>query len=337
MSQSTLNEDWLKSLTWDLWRVDTLITTVPDLLWALRVSEAPLVEQQAAIQKFTKNPSWIPAPQELKDAVAVFLASGEIQKGDVPGHIFHGNQYEAGEGGGISRFERFPKPEEVGGEAHFNFVWNRPRSWYPNEGQDPTKALVPRVPTHDDLLNAVREWKGDPKIVRAMYPEILAGLGNPPWATVAQEDDRAACAALMNEIATNPQASEGTLWRGMTLGSKDSTMEEIMQRFQVGSTVDVPVSGFSENRNQSMRFAVGGVGRPKEEGIAVMYSLSSGAQGLPLDGNIYHGHYAYEKEWAVGGKLQIDKVETMGSGSKQYIKVSVTQTQPLTAPAGGFR
>ena len=112
MTQSVMNEDWLKSGTWDLWRLNTLITTVPDLLWALGKSDAPLMEQQAAIEKFTKNPSWIPAPQELKDAVAAFLpiqfgkakhainllTTAEILKGDVPGHDFHGNQYTSSAG-----------------------------------------------------------------------------------------------------------------------------------------------------------------------------------------------------------------------------------------------
>ena len=110
-----------------------------------------------------------------------------------------------------------------------------------------------------------------------------------------------------------------------------------MQRFTVGEKTDVPISGFSENRNHSMRFSVGGAGRERQPGVPVMFALSSGAQGLPLDGNLYRGQYAYEKEWVVGGEMRVDKVETMGSGNKQYIKVSMTQTQPLTAPEGGFR
>jgi len=102
-ASNTLNEDWIKTGTWDLWRMNTLITTIPDLLWFLNVTDAPLADQQAAVLKMTKMPSWIPAPQELKDAATAFLATGEIQKGDVNGHVFHGNQWVAGEGGsGIS-------------------------------------------------------------------------------------------------------------------------------------------------------------------------------------------------------------------------------------------
>ena len=73
MDNELLNEDWLKTRTWDLYRVGTLITTLPDFLWSLGVADSPESEQKVAVRHATELPSWIPAPKELKDAVDEFL------------------------------------------------------------------------------------------------------------------------------------------------------------------------------------------------------------------------------------------------------------------------
>jgi hypothetical protein len=73
MDKETLNEDWLKTRTWDLYRVGTLVTTLPDLLWALGVENKPVAEQKEEVRHATTLPSWEPAPKELKDEVDAFL------------------------------------------------------------------------------------------------------------------------------------------------------------------------------------------------------------------------------------------------------------------------
>ena len=73
MDNELLNEDWLKTRTWDIYRLGTLVTTLPDFLWALGVANSPESEQKEAVRHATELPSWIPAPKELKDAVDEFL------------------------------------------------------------------------------------------------------------------------------------------------------------------------------------------------------------------------------------------------------------------------
>jgi hypothetical protein len=69
------NGDWLRYRTWDLYRVGTLITTLPDLLWALDVNDADADEQKSALEDFTTQPAYAPAPEKLKSAVSAFLGS----------------------------------------------------------------------------------------------------------------------------------------------------------------------------------------------------------------------------------------------------------------------
>ena len=73
MDNNTLNEDWLKTRTWDLYRVGTLVTTLPDFLWALGVTNKPEADQKEALSHAITLPSWIPAPKSLKDEVDAFL------------------------------------------------------------------------------------------------------------------------------------------------------------------------------------------------------------------------------------------------------------------------
>jgi len=67
------NEDWLKYNSWDLYRVGKLITTLPDLLWSLGVSNGTTTQQLDAVENFTHLPVWNAAPQTLKDEVSNFL------------------------------------------------------------------------------------------------------------------------------------------------------------------------------------------------------------------------------------------------------------------------
>jgi hypothetical protein len=67
-------EDWIKTARWDLDCNGEPVTTVPQLLYALSVSEAPLEDQKTAVQAFMKLPAWVPAPAALKARTLAFLA-----------------------------------------------------------------------------------------------------------------------------------------------------------------------------------------------------------------------------------------------------------------------
>jgi len=73
MDNNTLNEDWLKTRTWDLYRVGTLVTTLPDFLWALGATNKTEAEQKKELEHAITLPSWIPAPKSLKNEVDAFL------------------------------------------------------------------------------------------------------------------------------------------------------------------------------------------------------------------------------------------------------------------------
>lgn len=75
LENDTRNEDWLRTRSWDLYAGTKLVTTLPKLLYALGVQYAEPDEQKAAVEHFTKLPSWRPAPDELKAAVGKFLVS----------------------------------------------------------------------------------------------------------------------------------------------------------------------------------------------------------------------------------------------------------------------
>lgn len=68
-----LNEDWLRTRTWDLYRGSHLITTLEDFLWALNVENAIQDDQLKALRHAMSLPSWIPAPEALKVEVTDFI------------------------------------------------------------------------------------------------------------------------------------------------------------------------------------------------------------------------------------------------------------------------
>jgi len=67
------NEDWLRYKTWDVYRLGTPVTTLPDFFWVLGVSSAPVSEQKEALVHAMTLPSWVPAPKSLKDEAEEFL------------------------------------------------------------------------------------------------------------------------------------------------------------------------------------------------------------------------------------------------------------------------
>jgi len=68
MANDDVNEDWIKSLTWDLgdWN---------DFLSYLGVTGAPAAQQAAAVQRFTGLTAWQAAPAEIVEQAASLTRS----------------------------------------------------------------------------------------------------------------------------------------------------------------------------------------------------------------------------------------------------------------------
>jgi hypothetical protein len=96
VDNAEMNEDWTKTRSWDLYLGGKPVDTLGELLYIFGLQDSPLEVQRAKIRHFTELPSYLPAPQSLKDEIAIFLG-GEILKGDIDGHDFHGNQFTDGQ------------------------------------------------------------------------------------------------------------------------------------------------------------------------------------------------------------------------------------------------
>ena len=68
-STTDANEDWLRSMHWDL-----PATTVPELLAILGKSSAPVEEQRQTLLDFMKREAWKPAPESLKIEARIFTS-----------------------------------------------------------------------------------------------------------------------------------------------------------------------------------------------------------------------------------------------------------------------
>jgi hypothetical protein len=71
----TLNEDWLRTRTWDLFAGDQLVKTLDQLVYVLGVKGAPVEVQKTEVRDFTALPAWGPAPAALKAQVLAWLAT----------------------------------------------------------------------------------------------------------------------------------------------------------------------------------------------------------------------------------------------------------------------
>jgi hypothetical protein len=72
-SDANINEDWLRSRSWDLGG------SIDDLLYHLGVPAASRKAQQAALKKFTSLPAWKAAPDYIRNQVNYILASNPYQ------------------------------------------------------------------------------------------------------------------------------------------------------------------------------------------------------------------------------------------------------------------
>lgn len=83
MDNDLFNEDWLRTMRWDLWAGDKLVTTLNEFLNVLGVSGRSDDEKRRAVEAATKMPFYVPAPDELKTEVDAFL-SAKVKKSLLP-------------------------------------------------------------------------------------------------------------------------------------------------------------------------------------------------------------------------------------------------------------
>lgn len=67
METTVENEDWLRSMSWDL------PTDLPGLLFALGVDKSPPDGQREALVKLTELPAWEPCPDDLRREILRFI------------------------------------------------------------------------------------------------------------------------------------------------------------------------------------------------------------------------------------------------------------------------
>ncbi|HUN38487.1 MAG TPA: hypothetical protein VMU95_41380 [Trebonia sp.] len=72
MANDDTNEDWIKTLTWDLGDWD-------DFLSYLGVTGVPAAQQAAAIRQFKKLPAWQAAPPAIVSNAAALTGPNTIK------------------------------------------------------------------------------------------------------------------------------------------------------------------------------------------------------------------------------------------------------------------
>ena len=77
MDDATLNEDWIKTLSWDL------PTTLDGLVWAIGAANLDHDGQVDALRKFMGLPAWIPAPADLVKSVNSFVYTPVLNTSDI--------------------------------------------------------------------------------------------------------------------------------------------------------------------------------------------------------------------------------------------------------------
>ena len=248
-----------------------------------------------------------------------------------------------GEGDGQTTQRDYTKMPSEKFQKENSFHWSQPKGWSPDSGQSADKAMMPLDPSKSltngqtPLQAAVSDWKTSPSTLKDWTPEMVSGVGNPPWVSRIEEENRVKQAALMNELADNATSTEKTLWRGFTDG-RIASFEEAVSKYSVGAKVDLLMAGFSENKNTSTRFAVGDKTTGRGPGIPIMYSVEKGAQSLKLDDNLNTSKYVNEKEHIIGGRLEVTGVQRMSTKTRgDFIQVNVRQVATNEKPPGGWR
>jgi len=75
MDNNLMNEDWLKTRSWDIRNLDgSVVTTLPQLLDVLDLSHETPAKQKAGVKHFTETPAYTPAPDRLKREVTYLLS-----------------------------------------------------------------------------------------------------------------------------------------------------------------------------------------------------------------------------------------------------------------------
>jgi len=74
MNNDLLNDDWLRTMRWDVFDNNELVTTLDAFISFLGADHKTDAEKRDAVRQATELPFYIPAPESLKQEVEAFLA-----------------------------------------------------------------------------------------------------------------------------------------------------------------------------------------------------------------------------------------------------------------------
>lgn len=145
--EDTLNEDWIKPFHWDLYRDETLVTTLIDLFFINDLTYVEISDQIAFLQNLITLPAYEAVPDELEKEINSFLdANAGIMAADVRARAqtLHNNKIG----------HREPSEVEAAAKTNFDTIQQ--------EWENQTEALVSQWTTIrnqqiDELSNQIQE------------------------------------------------------------------------------------------------------------------------------------------------------------------------------------
>jgi hypothetical protein len=198
------------------------------------------------------------------------------------------------------------------------------RSVLMGEGAVEPKALddgAPAVPDRGaaaaELLNSGRQL-GDTPYERQLKEDIQA------WTKAPEYPGKA-----MKEALDNAPGNAPALYRGMRAGRGTVPYDQlgVMATAKPGDAIDMPASSWSSDANIAT-----GIARGRGPMIApqfrrnVILALEPGSHSLNVEPHA--GDYAYQREWATGGKLEVTRPPTTDADG--VVTVHVRQAKTLS-------
>ena len=74
MNNDLFNEDWLRTMRWDVYYNNELVTTLDAFISFLGADGKTDAEKRNAVRQATEMPFYVPAPDGLKQEVEAFLS-----------------------------------------------------------------------------------------------------------------------------------------------------------------------------------------------------------------------------------------------------------------------
>jgi hypothetical protein len=112
-ADQTLQEDWIKTLHWDL------PETVDGLIWALGAANLDRAAQVTSLRSLMELPAWKACPKKLASQVQLFIAANEARDAGAPYATVAGSQ-------GVPTLDHGTEGDVVATkeEAHYRLTYN---------------------------------------------------------------------------------------------------------------------------------------------------------------------------------------------------------------------